>query len=175
MSDASCPGHFFPGLWLAQQGYKPATVYLRSFTNKKYRAIFSHLASHIGCLSIPHRRGRLHRTARPLPCSALFRRRRSPHAAPAAPLLPLAPPLASPDGAGTARAHATAASWPPRSLCACSRPMTPTGAASSRRSAGPWRGSPSASPPATVVVPRCKCRRRYNACFKCTFQMFRMF
>jgi hypothetical protein len=74
----------------------------------------------------------------------------------------------------------SAVSWPPRPPHVCSRPTTPIGAASARRSAEPWCRSPPASPPAMTATPHYRRRRRphrdrshvASICFKC-FRRFR--
>ena len=66
------------------------------------------------------------------------------------------------------------------------RPTIPTGAANARRSVGPWRGSPLASPSAMTLVPRCRWQRRphrdmmhvasvHFKCFRCFRSMLQVF
>jgi hypothetical protein len=51
---------------------------------------------------------------------------------------------------------------PPRCSYSAAHPASSmlTGATNARRSAGPWRGSPPASPPAMTLAPRCRWQRR---------------
>jgi hypothetical protein len=69
---------------------------------------------------------------------------------------------------------------PPRCSCSAARPTTPTGAASAKRSVGPWRGRPSAH---LLLQLRCldadsgseEAALGYDAWCKCTFQMFQTY